>query len=59
VLADMGEGAREVVELRRHTALTIAGIAEKTGRPAGTVGSTLYRARARLVEALEGPEDPS
>jgi RNA polymerase sigma-70 factor (ECF subfamily) len=52
VLKEMGPGAREIVELRRTTPMTIAEVAEQTGRPAGTVGSTLFRLKARLKEAF-------
>jgi RNA polymerase sigma factor (sigma-70 family) len=54
VLKEMGPGTQEIVELRRNTTMTIAEVAKETGRPAGTVGSTLFRLKARLKEAFGG-----
>ncbi|HZE93543.1 MAG TPA: RNA polymerase sigma factor [Gemmatimonadales bacterium] len=44
---------REVVELRHHTGLTFQQIAERLGRPLGTVLTQMRAALARIGAALE------
>jgi RNA polymerase sigma-70 factor (ECF subfamily) len=55
-LETLGERDREVL-LLWDAGLNYTEIAEETGLAVGSVGTTLARARARLVEACEAEED--
>ena len=53
-LADLDEPYRETVSLRFFGDLSLAEIAEQTGRPLGTVKTHLHRGLLRLRTSLEG-----
>jgi RNA polymerase sigma-70 factor (ECF subfamily) len=53
-LADLDEPYRETVSLRFFGELSLAEIAEQTGRPIGTVKTHLHRGLLRLRTSLEG-----
>ena len=53
-VAALGEPYRETVALRFFAELSLAEIAEQTGRPLGTVKTHLHRGLARLREAMGG-----
>jgi RNA polymerase sigma-70 factor (ECF subfamily) len=52
-LADLDEPYRETVSLRFFGELSLAEIAEQTGRPLGTVKTHLHRGLLRLRTSLE------
>jgi RNA polymerase sigma-70 factor (ECF subfamily) len=51
-VAALGEPYRETVALRYFAELSLAEIAEQTGRPLGTVKTHLHRGLSRLREAM-------
>jgi RNA polymerase sigma-70 factor (ECF subfamily) len=53
-LAELDEPYRETVSLRFFGELSLAEIAEQTGRPLGTVKTHLHRGLLRLRTSLEG-----
>jgi RNA polymerase sigma-70 factor, ECF subfamily len=53
-LANLDKPYRETVSLRYFGDLSLAEIAEQTGRPLGTVKTHLHRGLARLRTSLEG-----
>jgi RNA polymerase sigma-70 factor (ECF subfamily) len=53
-LADLDEPYRETVSLRYFGELSLAEIAEQTGRPLGTVKTHLHRGLNRMRTSLEG-----
>jgi len=56
-LEKLSPNLREVLILREFEGMSYREIAEITGVPAGTVMSSLWRARSRLRQVLGGPRD--
>ncbi|MCE2503638.1 MAG: sigma-70 family RNA polymerase sigma factor [Chlorobi bacterium] len=53
-IEDLPEKYRIVIELRHHREMEYQDIAEELDMPLGTVKAHLFRARARLLKALQG-----
>ncbi|MCB0711376.1 MAG: sigma-70 family RNA polymerase sigma factor [Ignavibacteriae bacterium] len=53
-IADLPEKYRVVIELRHNQEMEYQDIAEELDLPLGTVKAHLFRARARLLKALQG-----
>jgi RNA polymerase sigma-70 factor (ECF subfamily) len=51
-LDELGERSRAVARLRFEKNCTLLEIAEKLGRPMGTVSATLYRVRVALAQCV-------